>query len=76
MHELALSLRLTDKGDDSKIHWQRDVEVSFPSSIGVPGVEERRDDCQDVWRHCEKERDDIGVPESLDDGWKQVRDRS
>lgn len=48
------------------------MEVAFASAIGVPGVQERSDDAEDIGWGGEKEGGDVAVVEGCDDGGEEV----
>lgn len=48
------------------------MEVALAGAVGVPGVEERGEDGQDVGGRCEKEGRDLVVVKGFDDGGEEV----
>lgn len=65
-----------DEGDDGDDLRNDNVQVPLACTIRVPGVEERRADCEHI-RWCgEAQTLDVSVSECLDDGREEIRDRA
>ena len=62
-----------DEGRDADAERQHDVQVALARAVSVPGVQECRDDSQDVRRGGEEERLDVAVSKGFDDGGEEVR---
>lgn len=52
------------------------MKVTLACPIRMPGVEESRDDSQDVRRYGQEKRDNIGVAKSFDHGGEEISDGS
>lgn len=66
--------RADDEGHHGDTQWEDDVEVALTGAVGVPSVEGRRDDAEDVRRACEEQRDDVVVAQGCDNGGEEVSD--
>jgi len=64
-----------DKGGDTDTEWQDDVPEALAGPVGVPSVQEGREDCQDV-RWCGKQQSmDVIVAERFHNSLRAISQR-
>ena len=61
-----------DEREDGEVEGDGDVPISLARAISMPGIEEGGNDGEGVWGHCEKEGDDVRVPQCLNHGGKEI----